>query len=59
MKWKDYIRVVGSGIPLVIEAATLIRMLRGSKRRFVVRILVMLMLYNGCSIGEDIIHLNG
>jgi hypothetical protein len=46
----DYMRLVGSAIPLVIEAATMIGTIRGSKHRFVMRILVMLVHYNGCSI---------
>ena len=55
---RDYIRIVGGGIPLVIEAATLIRTFRGSKHRFAMRILVMLMLTNMATIAEDVIYLN-
>ena len=47
----DYIYLFCPGLTLVIESATLLRVLRGSKHRFVIKILAMLVGYNLSNLG--------
>ena len=57
LKGADYVTLLASGIPLVIEVATLVRVIRGSNNRFATRILVMLIAYNVINLGEEIVYL--
>ena len=46
LTFSDYSTWFGCGITLVIESATLVRVCRGSKHRFIMKILAMLVGYN-------------
>ena len=54
----DYIFYFGCGIALVIESATLLRVLRGSKHRFVIKILSMLVGYNLAYLARETVYIN-
>ena len=50
--------LLGCGIILVFEGETLVRVLKGTKHRFVVKILCMLIGYNLCSIAEKCMYIS-
>ena len=54
----DFSILVGSGLTLVVESVTLFRVVRGSKHRFVIKILVMLIGYNLAAIAQESISIN-
>ena len=56
--YDDWIRLIGSAIPLAIQSATLVRVVRGSQHKFAIRILAMLIGYNLTNIVIDILYLN-
>ena len=55
---EDIIRILTSVIPLAVECTTLVRVLRGSKHRFAIMILVMLIGFNLTNICTEVIHLD-
>ena len=57
MNTNDYSIFFGCGITLVIEGVTLVRVLRGSKHRFVIKILVMLVGYNLAKLASVTVYL--
>ena len=54
----DWTRLVGSAIPLFIEIATLVKVLKGSKNKFAIKILAMLTAYNLTNIVTDVLFIN-
>ena len=55
---EDIIRILTSVIPLAVEGTTLVRVLRGSKQRFAIMILVILIGFNLTNICTEVIYLN-
>ena len=53
MNTNDYSVLIGCGITLVFEGVTLVRVLRGSKHRFVIKILAMLLGYNLANLAAE------
>ena len=56
LTWFDYVRIFGSLVPLTIQAATLVRVLRGSKHRFAIKILGILIGYNITNFGTEVMY---
>ena len=48
----------GCGLTLVIESATLVRVIRGSRHTFVVKILAILILANMANIASEAVYMN-
>ena len=53
----DLIKMIGGGITLMIEFATLVKVLRGSKHKLASRVLVMLMATNAIILADGVAYL--
>ena len=54
----DFCLLFGSGLVLVIESATLVRVIRGSRHKFVIKILAILILANLTYLAEETVKMN-
>jgi hypothetical protein len=54
----DFCLLFGSGLVLVIESATLVRVIRGSRHKFVIKILAILILANLTYLAEETVNMN-
>ena len=54
----DFSLLFGYGLALVFECVTLVRVIKGSKHRFVITILVMLIAANLAVLAEEIVFIN-
>ena len=58
LDFDDLTALFGCGLALVILSVTLVRVIKGSKHRFVIRILLMLMLANLALLADEIVYIN-
>ena len=53
----DFCELFGSGLTLVVESATLVRVIRGSRHTFVVKILAILILANIANLAQEAVKM--
>ena len=58
LSFKDFCRLFGCGLALAIELATLLRVIRGSKHRFVIKILATLIAGNLAYLSQETVFIN-
>jgi hypothetical protein len=54
----DFCLLFGTGFVLLIEFATLVRVIRGSRHKFVIKILAILILANLTYLAEETVNMN-
>ena len=54
----DFCALFGCGLTLVIESATLVRVIRGSRHTFVIKILAILIAANLANLAEETVWIN-
>ena len=55
---EDYSILIGNGLIILIQSATLVRVQKGSRHRFVIKILAMLICYNLAMLANEIVYLD-
>ena len=58
LDFSDLSLLFGCGLSLVIESATMVRVIRGSRHTFVVKILAILILANMASLASEAVNMN-
>ena len=58
LTFDDFCALFGCGLTLVIESATLVRVLRGSRHTFVVKILAILIIANMANLASETVWMN-